>query len=64
MKAVQIVELGQALQLREVPLPVDMPPMCEVVAWHALRDRDPGSLWLRRVMVEEMAQDEVQTPPA
>ena len=52
------------LPLREVPLPVDMPPMCEVVAWHALRDRDPGSLWLRRVMVEEMAQDEVQTPPA
>jgi DNA-binding transcriptional LysR family regulator len=43
------------LPLREWPLPVAMPPMCEVLAWHGLRDRDPAAVWLREAMTQEMA---------
>lgn len=45
---------GGYLPLRELALPIEVPPLCEVLAWHALRDRDPAGIWMRRTMIEEM----------
>lgn len=34
------------------PLPVDLPPMEQMMQWHAYRERDPGLVWLRNLMAE------------
>jgi LysR family nod box-dependent transcriptional activator len=34
------------------PLPVDIPPMEQMMQWHAYREHDPGLVWLRNLMAE------------
>lgn len=35
-----------ALPLRILEVPVQMPPLVEVIQWHRYRDRDPARIWL------------------
>jgi DNA-binding transcriptional LysR family regulator len=41
------------LPLRVLPLPVELPPLIEVMQWHAVNNNDPAHLWMRRVVLEE-----------
>ena len=41
------------LPLRILPLPVDLPPLVEVMQWHAFNNSDPAHIWMRRVLKEE-----------
>ena len=47
---------ARILPLKLVPLPVDIPPMVEVVQWHRIRDEDPAYRWFRRVLKQTVAQ--------
>lgn len=42
----------QTLPLRTQPLPIEMPPMREMVQFHSARRNDPGLAWLRRMLHE------------
>ncbi|MBE2245035.1 MAG: LysR family transcriptional regulator [Burkholderiaceae bacterium] len=42
------------LPLRVLELPMNMPRLCEIIAWHGFRTNDPGSVWLRRMMADAM----------
>ncbi|QRX91217.1 LysR family transcriptional regulator [Streptomyces noursei] len=44
--ASMIRELG----LRTLPVPLDLPPLRMVMAWHPRQDADPGHVWLRGVV--------------
>ena len=35
------------LPLKSVPLPVEVPPMTEILQWHKYHDQDPAYVWLR-----------------
>lgn len=41
------------LPLRLLPLPMDFPPLVEVMQWHAINNSDPAHLWMRRVLLEQ-----------
>jgi LysR family nod box-dependent transcriptional activator len=41
------------LPLRLFPVPFDMPPLVEVMQWHAINNSDPAHAWLRGVLVEQ-----------
>jgi DNA-binding transcriptional LysR family regulator len=43
-------EYSAFLPLRLIPLPIEVPPMTEVLQWHKYHDRDPAYVWLRRVL--------------
>jgi DNA-binding transcriptional LysR family regulator len=45
------------LPLRLVAMPFDIPPIIETLQWHTCFDHDPGSVWLREILVQA-AQDE------
>jgi DNA-binding transcriptional LysR family regulator len=47
--------------LRLIPPPFELPPLIETVQWHTCFDKDPGSIWLRRILKE--AADRA-VPPA
>lgn len=38
------------LPLRVLSLPVQLPPMTEVLQWHKHRDQDPAYIWLRQMI--------------
>jgi LysR family transcriptional regulator, nod-box dependent transcriptional activator len=38
------------LPLKLIPVPVEIPPMVEVVQWHKSHNQDPAFLWLRRIL--------------
>ena len=38
------------LPLKLIPLPVEVPPMTEVLQWHKYHDQDPAYIWLRDVL--------------
>ena len=42
-----------AFQIR--PLPIALPPLSVTVHWHARFESDPGTAWLRRLVVETLA---------
>jgi len=42
----------QSLPLRIQPLPVEMPPMREMVQYHSVKTRDAGLAWLRHLLLE------------
>jgi LysR family nod box-dependent transcriptional activator len=44
------------LPLRVLSLPVQLPPMTEVLQWHKHRDQDPAYIWLRQVVDEQKKQ--------
>ena len=41
------------LPLRLLPLPMDFPPLVEVMQWHAINNSDPAHVWMRRVLLEQ-----------
>ncbi|WP_434106064.1 LysR substrate-binding domain-containing protein [Paraburkholderia caffeinilytica] len=41
------------LPLRLLPLPMDLPPLIEVMQWHAINNGDPAHAWLRQVLQEQ-----------
>ncbi|HXZ10065.1 MAG TPA: LysR family transcriptional regulator [Paraburkholderia sp.] len=41
------------LPLRLLPLPMDLPPLIEVMQWHAINNSDPAHVWMRRVLQEQ-----------
>jgi len=49
------------LPLRLLPLPMDFPPLVEVMQWHAINNSDPAHVWMRRVLLEQ-AQMRSGTP--
>lgn len=44
------------LPLKLMPLPIDVPPMTEVLQWHKYHDRDPAYTWLRGALREQSAK--------
>ena len=45
----------QALGLRMLPAPMDLPPLREVMQWHRRSDGDSGAAWLRSVILDAAA---------
>ena len=45
----------QALGLRVLPPPMDLPPLREVMQWHRRSDGDSGAAWLRSVILDAAA---------
>ncbi|MDN7179539.1 LysR family transcriptional regulator [Caballeronia sp. SEWSISQ10-4 2] len=41
------------LPLRLLPLPMDFPPLVEMMQWHAINNSDPAHVWMRRVLLEQ-----------
>jgi LysR family transcriptional regulator, nod-box dependent transcriptional activator len=41
------------LPLRMLPLPVNLPPLIEMMQWHAINNSDPAHAWLRGVLQEQ-----------
>jgi LysR family transcriptional regulator, nod-box dependent transcriptional activator len=41
------------LPLRMLPLPMTLPPLVEVMQWHAINNSDPAHAWLRGVLQEQ-----------
>ncbi|MFL9944251.1 LysR family transcriptional regulator [Paraburkholderia graminis] len=41
------------LPLRLLPLPMKLPPLVEVMQWHAINNSDPAHVWMRRVLAEQ-----------
>lgn len=44
---------GRRWPIQILPCPAPIPPMVEVMQWHAYHDRDPAIGWLRRAIVEQ-----------
>ncbi|WP_322045179.1 LysR family transcriptional regulator [Paraburkholderia sp. J67] len=51
------------LPLRVLPLPLDLPPLVEMIQWHAINNGDPAHTWMRRVLLEQ-AQASALAPGA
>ncbi|TKC86865.1 LysR family transcriptional regulator [Trinickia terrae] len=41
------------LPLRMLPLPMNLPPLIEVMQWHVINNGDPAHTWLRSVLQEQ-----------
>jgi DNA-binding transcriptional LysR family regulator len=41
------------LPLRILPLPMNLPPLVEMMQWHAINTSDPAHVWIRRVLLEQ-----------
>jgi LysR family transcriptional regulator, nod-box dependent transcriptional activator len=50
------LKYAKFLPLKLIPLPVEIPPMIEVLQWHKSRNHDPACLWLRAVLKKEAAK--------
>lgn len=42
----------EILPLRLYPAPFEIPPIRQVIQWHALKNADPGCVWLRQRLIE------------
>jgi DNA-binding transcriptional LysR family regulator len=40
-----------SLDLKVLPVPLDMPKLVEMIQWHRYRDRDPGRIWMTDVLL-------------
>jgi LysR family nod box-dependent transcriptional activator len=49
------VKYATLLPIKLVPVPIDMPPMAELLQWHRAHDHDPAHMWLRAQMREAVA---------
>jgi len=47
---------AQFLPLKLIPLPIEVPPMTEVLQWHKYHDQDPAYIWLRGVLRDHAAK--------
>jgi DNA-binding transcriptional LysR family regulator len=45
------------MSLEELPLPIDLPAYPITQYWHARYHNDPGTVWLRRLVYEQYAQN-------
>jgi LysR family nod box-dependent transcriptional activator len=45
----------EALPIRILPAPFQMPRLVEVIQWHKYRDADPGRIWLHTLLKEAAA---------
>ena len=45
----------QNLPIKLVPLPIEIPPLVEVLHWHRAHDQDPAHLWFRRLLKRAVA---------
>lgn len=41
------------LPLRLLPVPFELPPLVEVMQWHAINNNDPAHMWMRQMIKEE-----------
>lgn len=41
------------LPLRVLPLPIALPPLIEMMQWHAINNTDPAHLWMRRLILDQ-----------
>jgi DNA-binding transcriptional LysR family regulator len=61
-------QLAGSLPIRLVKPAFEIPRLIEVLQWHKYRDLDPGSMWLRDVIIEGArllpALDELERPAA
>jgi LysR family transcriptional regulator, nod-box dependent transcriptional activator len=46
------IKYATVLPIRLVPLPIEIPPMVEMLQWHRVHDRDPAHVWLRAQLRE------------
>ncbi|EEA04600.1 transcriptional regulator, LysR family [Burkholderia sp. H160] len=51
------------LPLRLLPLPMDIPPLVEVMQWHAINNSDPAHAWMRSVLQEQAQSQDANTIP-
>jgi DNA-binding transcriptional LysR family regulator len=54
------VKYAALLRIKLVPVPIDIPPMVEMLQWHRAHDHDPAHIWLREQMRAAAA---AMTPP-
>jgi LysR family nod box-dependent transcriptional activator len=47
---------AELLPIKLLPVPVDIPPIVEVLQWHRAHDRDPAHLWFRSQLKVGVAQ--------
>ena len=43
------------LPIKLLPVPIDIPPMIEVLQWHRAHDQDPAHTWLRAQLKQSVA---------
>lgn len=43
------------LPLKLVPLPIEIPPLVEMLQWHTVHDQDPANQWFRRLLKDAIA---------
>jgi DNA-binding transcriptional LysR family regulator len=46
----------QILPLKLVALPIEIPPLVEVLHWHRAHNQDPAHIWFRRILREAVAE--------
>jgi LysR family nod box-dependent transcriptional activator len=46
---------AKSLPIKLLPVPVDIPPMIEVLQWHRAHDQDPAHAWLRLQLKQAVA---------
>ena len=44
------LKYAEILPIKLVPLPIEIPPLVEVLHWHRAHDQDPAHLWFRRIL--------------
>ena len=45
----------EILPLKLLPLPIELPPLVEVLHWHRAHNQDPVHLWFRRILKQAVA---------
>ena len=41
---------AEILPIKLVPLPIEIPPLVEVLHWHRAHNQDPAHLWFRQLL--------------
>jgi DNA-binding transcriptional LysR family regulator len=54
------LKYAEILPLKLVPLPIDIPPMVEMLQWHKAHDHDPAQHWFRELLKASVTK----LPPA
>ncbi|RPE72137.1 LysR family transcriptional regulator [Pacificibacter maritimus] len=48
--------VAQQAELVTYPIPADLPPLRQMLQWHAYRENDPGIIWLRGLLEQAVAE--------
>jgi DNA-binding transcriptional LysR family regulator len=46
------LEYAKRLPLKLLPMPIEVPPLVEMLQWHRVRELDPAHQWFRRLLME------------